>query len=134
MTDKKTREIKFRAWDENRRVMIPNITLAGLKNWEGVNFYEWMQFTGLLDKNGKEIYQGDLLKFTNPEGERFYEGLAEVTSEPCGYCFRPIPQLSEEEGMIKGYDSSMFWHDKEYYEVIGNIYENPELLTPHEQN
>jgi uncharacterized phage protein (TIGR01671 family) len=78
-----------------------------------------MQFTGLHDKNGKEIYEGDILRIEHPYKDREYIG--EVVYEY--YMF-----------MVNGfyfthYDNpSDAFEEMKYVEVIGNIYENPELL------
>ena len=99
-----------------------------------------MQFTGLKDKNGKEIYQGDLLKVKADKegyGHTSYGGIIEVTAETCGYALKPIkPTFKEMEELGDPWDSSSMWHvceegsdGKGTTEVIGNIYENPELLS-----
>ena len=100
---------------------------------------EIMQFTGLHDKNGKEIYQGDLLKVTADKegyGSTSYGGIVEVTTETCGYSLKPInPTFEEMEKRGEPWDSSSMWHVCEVgtngegtTEVIGNVYESPELL------
>lgn len=71
--------------------------------------FELMQFTGLKDKNGKEIYEGDILEYV----ERDWNKLKDLTVR-CDVVF--------EDGAFK---PSI---DPENSEVIGNIYENPELL------
>lgn len=132
------KEIKFQGIDENNKIYnligINYSNNTGLCEVDGVIGFTWnsfkkfRQFTGLLDKNGKEIYQGDLLKFNNPDGECFFDRIAEVTVETCGYSFKPTPPLTEQEKMK--YDCSIFWHDFETdVEVIGNIFENPELFN-----
>jgi hypothetical protein len=76
-----------------------------------------MQFTGLLDKNGKEIYEGDILKIN------LYND--EWKTKVRTYLGRLIID-------VEGYDwnttALSFLDDEAETEVIGNIYENPELL------
>lgn len=123
-----TREIKFRAWDKELKQM-GNVLGMSFGEWvdlesgPGENDEEWrtrmkdvvlMQFTGLHDKNGKEIYEEDVVKYPFCTGE-LRQGTVEWASwgtgwEPfviCGKC-GDVPQEDE-------------------VEVIGNIYENPEL-------
>lgn len=111
------REIKFRAWDKERKLMdiVTTISFAsGLvqgkqhHNREYPQEIELMQYTGLKDKNGKEIYESDIVK-------EVLVGVVEYDA-PSFYAITP-----------KG----SHFHANEDCEVIGNIYENPELLAPH---
>jgi hypothetical protein len=109
------REIKFRAWDGER--MLDNWLFirndpGGSRSVQNLlaHAVDVMQFTGLHDKNGKEIYEGDILQ---REGGR----IDEVEFE--SGCF--VARHSE-----GGYD---FISDKNYFQIIGNVFENPELLT-----
>ena len=115
------REIKFRAWSKVLNVMNYQYEFGGyfliergqplgkvLCNKE--NIFELMQFTGLKDKNGKEIYEGDICRAPHDFG-------------PGGFHER---QFTVKFDLASGYQWN-YWdiHD---LEVIGNIYENPELL------
>jgi len=130
------REIKFRAWDKaSKRMILPEYS-----DWEDFMIepdgtvsssyesggyspyrsksrvdYEIMQYTGLKDKNGKEIYEGDLIKFDDTnigfiDCEEWTEFFIHWISEPdCTDYARDFYRISRAE-------------------VIGNIHENPELL------
>lgn len=120
------REIKFRAWDKKENRFFPwHTTKLHLGNWaskpESFPEIMLMQFTGLKDKNGKEIYEGDVLQMTNAMNERInfavYWGTGLFTDiQWAGFRYG-------KSGMILNDD------DMERCEVIGNIYENQELLT-----
>lgn len=129
------REIKFRAWDRERKQigavdqMTCSPTLAGWrphpdnKNWsihlvDGENA-DFMQYTGLKDKTGKEIYEGDIVRHIS--GWSPY--ISEVFWDEKAYMYK--------YKMPGGSDPIYYWmhHDKSQHEVIGNIYENGELLN-----
>lgn len=125
-------EYKFRAWNKNTKKMykIGQITLEkGTWNYEPDNreyigmsvpyqpSFILMQYTGLKDKNGKEIYEGDIVEWAGYKMEVFW---GEDIGIGYGSCWRPC-------GDNKGYHESMTGFIDEY-EVIGNIYDNPELL------
>ena len=109
------RIIKFRAWDKNLNSMISPLTLTEWKNTDYGNGYierylHLQQFTGLLDKNGKEIYSGDLIRIEN----RIY-----------------IIEWDELRGRWQAKTDCFFKSAHEVArkgEVIGDIMGNPELL------
>ena len=87
-----------------------------------------MQFTGLLDKNGKEIFEGDIVKGTMKAGAGYQrkagkECLYEIKKTCGGWGYSSwLKQITELKGDYRGYP-----HFDEC-EIIGNIYETPELL------
>lgn len=130
------RQIKFRAWDKQYKQMaqvthIDFITNEidhdkNLSEPKSIEHFGLMQFTGLLDKNGKEIYEGDILRYYPCEEEPiFFHGLAFVDTTRVGGELKII--RCDNLGGEATLDSSSFWNDDR--EVIGNLYENPELLN-----
>lgn len=111
------REIKFRAWDltDNKWFYSSSDPLKKFNddNWTGHEDGEliWQQYTGLKDKNGKEIYEGDILQLDEIIGSVIYDDGA----------FQMI--LDDSAGR------SVLLQDRtKRFEVIGNIYENPNLI------
>jgi uncharacterized phage protein (TIGR01671 family) len=144
------REIKFRVWDKQVKRMFLPLTDLHIKwnkhtgsdlfceieasddgkggKWscsDSADGYEIMQYSGLKDKNGKDIYDGDIIQFA----ETYY------------YLVR------YEDAKFVGYHANNNWgkwgdlyklaerrFDKYNYVVIGNIYENPELVIKEVSN
>ena len=123
------REIKFRVWCSKEKELIyepqvesTSITLGSVNEQFTCNPGEkWMQYTGLKDKNGKEIYEADILELQG--GGDIVSG--EVFMEYGCWCFK-APWIKEGNN----YPELKYYVDMTFMdcEVIGNIYENPELL------
>ena len=78
------------------------------------------QFTGLLDKNGKEIYEGDIVKYVDDDGS---------------IMIGEVKELRYQWGLDNDEQFSAFCHQiqtsrTDFHEIIGNIYSNPELVKP----
>jgi len=110
------REIKFRAWDKlaNRMLSWEELSKIGLNQYfNHPHHYEMLQYTGLHDKNDKEIWEGDIVKFHDLGADMDFDA-APIVFNSC--CFRADTLI----GFRALHDRVM--------EVIGNIYETPELL------
>ena len=116
-----TRSIKFRAWDTKGKAGMLDLTEEDFELYvmaqgdivvrekyfsASTTRFVLMQFTGLLDKNRKEIYEGDILSVGFQKGEVYWH---------------------EEYAMYIGKDIGAS-HEWKGGEIIGNIYENPELI------
>lgn len=128
------REIKFRAWlkDEKKMVEVEEISFLGQKQiaydeivgihslhytlWVDLEDIELMQYTGLKDNNGVEIYEGDIVKC--------YYDLYIVKFQNSSFQFCPICQTCRNKVAYIFSDGAV----KSSCEVIGNIYDNPNLL------
>lgn len=107
------RTIKFRAWEEETKTMHEDVGVYRNRITcrldesllLGRHDYPLMQFTGLSDKNGKEIYEGDIV-VRHPDWKY---GQEVVRWEDTGFTITS---------------------NAADYEIIGNIYQNPELLAP----
>ena len=116
------REIKFRAWDAEEKNFICFDALDGIlskcdETYRQRCVCKFEQFTGLHDKNGKEIYEGDVVRITafEDDGDIF---IHRIYWDDVSASFKTY-------GRTDGWDITV---TPESTEVIGNIHENPELL------
>lgn len=124
------REIKFRAWDARNKHMLFSSIIWGENSLHmpGISYDNWsasdhadeisalMQFTGLNDKDGFELFEGDIVRYDNKH-------VAEIVWERGGFVFKFVDGVE--------HPSPNFWHeptDQPITEVIGNIYETPHLV------
>ena len=140
------REIKFRAYDEQQKIMHLDFEFisSGQEHNDWIIFksdkqqlkdkvvfdnpyfykqFKIMQYTGLKDKNGVEIYEGDLLQSFYDDGE-----IHEVIWHEESASFRVATYLDNRHG---GSFAELFFMDdihENCNKIIGNIYENTELL------
>jgi uncharacterized phage protein (TIGR01671 family) len=122
------KEIKFRAFDKNRKDMyyIDDFYWfeeEGVHNSEGFGHYAnyvLMQFTGLKDKNDKEIYEGDIVRYLDElDGKTELFGFVEW--ERCWWSVNLHPDFLRENDIM---DTDEYLT----YEVVGNIYENKDMI------
>ncbi len=121
----------FRAWDKNKKKMIfgptdDNVSSSWVYTMAAASPYEdmvvLMESTGLFDKNKREIFQGDICKLNGGASDVFFE----VDFEEGCFVAR-VPWKKEFSPELKAYcnfDSLVM-----VLEVVGNIFETPELLT-----
>jgi len=119
-----TREIEFKTY--HKKTLVPEyITLQDAINGAGfdVKFddYHFCQFTGLKDKNGKEIYEGDIV--LSHKEYNSYSGLNSTIYAGNKY------QIKNNGWRFYLAPSGLYQVDMEEIEIIGNIYENPELVN-----
>lgn len=141
------RQIKYRAWcpeisemlcpvsdkaewtiDDQTGFIAPLIELEkGI--WGMVDKYELMQYTGLKDKNDVEVFEGDILEIEHSDWTT-----CEIEHAEVKWCGSEYPAFDIPESSCSGESNglSLVSEDSDYtITVIGNIYENPELLEDH---
>ena len=131
------RDIKFRAWggvDVCMHYLVPRKgagSMGVLSDLVEEDDWKVMQYTGLKDKNGKEIYEGDVCKYHDAladnyliEGKNAEKVIGRVTwsEDRCRFQAQEIKENHKGGYYIIKLESVLD------FEVIGNIYENPELL------
>jgi uncharacterized phage protein (TIGR01671 family) len=124
------REIKFKAWceemndyvcDEDLSQFVWRIEQGQLSLYDplfAIKELVLMQYTGLKDKNGVEIYEGDLLRLWREDGEYYKPLEVHYCALWCQFVVEDV-QNKEQFGIRQ---------DFEEFEVIGNIHSNPELI------
>ncbi|MGH1274030.1 YopX family protein [Bacillus cereus] len=114
------RSIKFRVWNLMSKKMMDWGEIFDLPAWEifpgtpEQRAFNVMQYTGLKDKNGKEIYEGDILEFS---GNVVALGIVKYNEN-----FATFQACNGNSGWLFGNESGT------NIEILGNIYENPELV------
>lgn len=122
---------KFRAWDNVKKemfkdtfaitesgqvVVVEQESVASSPDYVFVDHLVIMQSTGLKDKNGKEVFVGDIIKCTRGCPHEVY-----IEKEYAGTFIGGMPAV-----YLKDLGEGYAWTEHE--EIIGNIYENPEIL------
>ena len=113
------RNIKFRYWNTITGIMVTNPKMPHKEGWTIEQLFEergwiWEQFTGLKDKNGKEIYEGDIVKELGEVGVIIFWAGKFV--------------IDWKTSRKHNFSDSLF-HHKEVIEIIGNIHQNEELIN-----
>ncbi len=121
-----SREIKFRVWDDWTKQMLPVLSIDFKETYSSERGTQvLMQYIGLKDKNGKEIFEGDIVAQFNFEDKNFR---VKVVYENGAFGYKYPGPFNE----FISYDlnTNFKWENgkSEKIEVLGNVYTTPELL------
>lgn len=123
----------FTRWEERNACYITSQTnTGGAHPWQ-VDPETVGQYTGLKDKNGKEIWEGDVLKgdqypFTNEGIVNYYAVVVWFEDSPAFGIYTAKAKNAEVRGISEGNTDYMEDWDPSQWEVVGNIHDNPGLL------
>lgn len=129
------KEIKFRIWDKGNKVMYDKALIGnypetvalvwdeyeGKEDWRHIDpkLCEVMQYTRFKDRNNKEIYEGDIIRYLDSESLKLegFPDIGEVYWNDENNLFYIAIEIDYDDAWVK-----------EKIEIVGNIYENPELI------
>ncbi len=123
------RELEFKAWHEEVQEFLEGDTSNMFKWIEQGQSVKLVQYTGLKDINGAKIFEGDIVKWGHVDGYEEYRvrhAVVSLSSALQFECFSPNDH-------IYGWANFMYQCTDKAMEVIGNIYENPELIKAYNE-
>jgi uncharacterized phage protein (TIGR01671 family) len=137
------RIIKFRCWDKENKKWLDQVSvyeeLAEQGMWDPgrSEYYHLMQYSGLKDKQGVEVYEGDLVKYMDRILQVRFGSYIECWDGLCpknGHNAHGWFMCSEDEKTVKSLLTGWMLPQMKDIEIVGNIYENEEFLKQTERH
>lgn len=145
------RERKYRVWDISHKTFLPTDVYAlitsdfgafgiMLKDWDNYKEGEYLypnsqiqsDFTGLLDKNGKEIYEGDVIKWDDMSKGKYWRfAVVEIHPDILFNCkfINEVNGIKNSANYIFRFGNFIYKDTHNHIEIIGNVYENQNLIN-----